>query len=66
MEIREWLCIPEADKMVARWMEFFTEAYKNWMKETLQGTLTANAVTTSRAQETQKGGALPMGEWDWC
>ena len=68
MEIREWSRMPEADKTVARCMEFFTEAYENRMEETLQGALTANAATNTKTPEPvqQVATATPlMGKWDW-
>ena len=67
MEIREWSHLPEADKTVARCMTFFTEAYENRIKESLQIVLTANAaipptVTTATSTPAPTLGGL----WDYC
>ena len=54
LEIHNWSCLPEADKMVAKCMVFFTKAYENPMEESLQGALTANTTKVEPANQSAK------------
>ena len=66
MEIREWSRLPEADKTVARCVEFFTEVYKSWMEETLQGALTANTAKADNTKTSSPDASSLPPKWEYC